>query len=392
MRASLRWILCCPHCHHDLTLYSKETQEIPSSGCPAVVLKGQSCATCADHTINVLQGTFACTSCGKKYPIVDGIPLFGAISEYSLRSSETKVTPKVRKAIESMMPSSHYYSQEFIFGLGAYLYDTFVHKGEVYHYLRKWNGELNPKWLKGCLDSQIARDVMYQRYDKLFPYEEHAVAFDIACGNAIGAVSLARKGFTSVALDADLRSLTLAQRRASEDKVHVDLVQGDVENLPFKDGSMHQGMSVETVEHVKHQEACLLEMWRLLKPNGRFYVNTPNQYFLWDAHDSRIPFLHWFPYRIKNKIAITLRRGNLIYNQDKKDVEWGLNRYLSLKRLLAVLGNPPLVDEFFPESSPVWWKQATIHLVKTLSFLTRQPKTVFLGCIGVVVRKPQMRQ
>jgi len=331
-------------------------------------------------------GFLSCTNCSSRYEVKQGIPIFESTSEYALRSSQTKIDDQTKEVIESILPNSSY-PKPFVRKKAYYIYDTFVFDGERYHYLRKGKG-INKAWLRGNIDAQVGTDILVQRYKKLFPEAKNKICFDIACGCGLISSAMAKLGCKVIGLDADFKALLLAKERAKHDKVDVQLIKGDAQNLPFVDSFADLGLTIETIEHTPNQEKVLLEMWRLMKPGGLFYVHTPNKSFPLDAHDSGIFFIHWLPYNLSNLIAKRLGRANLVYNPEKKHLEWGLNKYFTSTRVLKILKNPKVVNEFFPEYNPNKIKNSLIRLINFLSRLTGKPKTAFTGCIDLVVQKP----
>ncbi len=50
----------------------------------------------------------------------------------------------------------------------------------------------------------------------------------------------------------------------------------DMQNLPFDDNSFDVFISCETLEHIPDPDLALAEVYRVLKPGGRFYLTTEN--------------------------------------------------------------------------------------------------------------------
>jgi ubiquinone/menaquinone biosynthesis C-methylase UbiE len=67
-------------------------------------------------------------------------------------------------------------------------------------------------------------------------------------------------------------------------------VKGVGENLPFDDDSFDFITSYQTLEHVQDIEKCLYEMFRVLKPGGRLWLQAPD-YNSWYEPHYRVPFL-----------------------------------------------------------------------------------------------------
>ena len=51
---------------------------------------------------------------------------------------------------------------------------------------------------------------------------------------------------------------------------------GDVEHLPFKDGSAHTILCAQVLEHVPHPHLALKEMCRVLKKGGKLILTVPH--------------------------------------------------------------------------------------------------------------------
>lgn len=388
MRKPLLKILQCPYCKSELDLTTKKTKKIKYYKCPAKNICNKNCNTCKDIRIDILEGNLSCKHCKKSFKIKQAIPCFEAVSEYSLRSETTKVDKKTENIISSLIPKKCNYSPEFIKEIAFYIYDTFVLNNEIYHYLKQ-DSSINKTWLDGNIKALIDIENYEKRYSKLFPnIKKSNVAFDIACGTGAVAASIAKLGPAVIGVDADFRALTLAKERERYDNIYLDLIKADINFLPLRDNIADTGLTIETIEHVSDPKKVLLEMWRLVASQGVFYIHTPNKYFPIDCHDSNLPFIHWLPYPLANRIAIKLKRANIIYNPKTKQLEWGLNHYLTYRRVLKILNKPKIVNEFFPVYNPNPIKNFLIKTINTLSFITRTPKTAFTGCFDIVVQKP----
>lgn len=58
---------------------------------------------------------------------------------------------------------------------------------------------------------------------------------------------------------------------------NVEFVQCAVPPLPFEDESFDYVVSFQVIEHIKRDKEFVSEVWRVLKPGGRFIVSTPNR-------------------------------------------------------------------------------------------------------------------
>src|SRR5438874_13623420 len=57
------------------------------------------------------------------------------------------------------------------------------------------------------------------------------------------------------------------------DYSHLD-VQGDVCELPFRDGAFDAVVSIQVLEHIQEPRVCVEEMARVLKPGGQLILTT----------------------------------------------------------------------------------------------------------------------
>ena len=61
-------------------------------------------------------------------------------------------------------------------------------------------------------------------------------------------------------------------------EVKADLIFDCGKPLPFKDNSVDEITAIDLIEHLERKEVLLLmnEIYRILKPNGKFYHRTPS--------------------------------------------------------------------------------------------------------------------
>lgn len=94
-----------------------------------------------------------------------------------------------------------------------------------------------------------------------------------------------------------------------KDKAYPDsyvdrFIRGIGEKLPFEDNSFDFITSYQTLEHVQDVEKCLYEMFRVLKPGGRLWLQAPD-YNSWYEPHYRLPFLPTMNKRLA-KLYLTL--------------------------------------------------------------------------------------
>jgi SAM-dependent methyltransferase len=91
---------------------------------------------------------------------------------------------------------------------------------------------------------------------------------DIACGSGNAAIAAARFDARVTGIDYVPSLLERAQERASAERVEVDLVLGDAEDLPFPDASFDAAISVFGTMFAPDHERTAAELLRVTRPGG----------------------------------------------------------------------------------------------------------------------------
>jgi 2-polyprenyl-3-methyl-5-hydroxy-6-metoxy-1,4-benzoquinol methylase len=116
------------------------------------------------------------------------------------------------------------------------------------------------------------------RYAFVAPFIKEKQVLDISCGSGYGTQYMAIQGAKQVVgVDIDANSIEFARRfHAHESAVYIQSDAHFVEQL--KDNSFDVIVSFETIEHVEKPREFLIELRRLLKPDGQVFISCPNDY------------------------------------------------------------------------------------------------------------------
>ncbi len=111
---------------------------------------------------------------------------------------------------------------------------------------------------------------------------------DVGCGDAGVPIAFAKRGARAAGIEPDHASIARGRVRVQEHGVSVDLREGVAEELPYPDRSFDLVVLDNVLEHVRDQRRTLMEIHRVIRPEGLLYLVTPKPlalYSLWnDPH------------------------------------------------------------------------------------------------------------
>lgn len=125
---------------------------------------------------------------------------------------------------------------------------------------------------------RVSRDVsdnyVFQRSRLAYVVASHMVSgrvLEIGTGTGYGAEIIAPSAESFTTID-KCRSEELGALPAN-----VEFVETKVPPLPFADASFDYVVSFQVIEHIRNDKAFVREVYRVLKPGGKFIVSTPNK-------------------------------------------------------------------------------------------------------------------
>ncbi|MGN6202283.1 MAG: class I SAM-dependent methyltransferase [Solirubrobacterales bacterium] len=129
-------------------------------------------------------------------------------------------------------------------------------------------------WSKG--DFSMVANVVYPDAEDLadgigiFPGDR---VLDVATGSGNGALAAARRAWGNVTgVDFVPELLARARERAAAERLEIEFVEGDAQDLPFGEAEFDVTMSIYGVMFAPDQEKAAAELLRVTKPGGRIGV------------------------------------------------------------------------------------------------------------------------
>lgn len=161
-------------------------------------------------------------------------------------------------------------------------------------------------------------------------YELERTVLDCGAGGDSPPLGLfAEYGYTTYGIDCDPAQIGLAHSFGLDRGYALNIVEGDMRQLPFNDASMSFVYSYNSIFHMRKQEVAqsILEMRRVLKPGGLMFVNFltvndfrcgeggalgENQY---EQFDDDMPVIH--SYYTSTEPDELLSGMELLYKEDR---------------------------------------------------------------------------
>src|SRR6266705_3402660 len=97
---------------------------------------------------------------------------------------------------------------------------------------------------------------------------------DVGCGTGVVAITAARLGARVDAIDLTPQLLERARENARVAKVEIEFLEGDAEQIPFRDGEFDAVVSQFAHMFAPRPEVATREMLRVLRPGGTIAFST----------------------------------------------------------------------------------------------------------------------
>lgn len=137
----------------------------------------------------------------------------------------------------------------------------------------------------------LAGQIKYEhlhRYALCLEFVSEKAVLDIASGEGYGSALLAKVARSVVGVDIDSECIRYAKQKYNNPKLKFLL--GSCESIPLDNKSVEVVTSFETIEHHNKHEEMMLEIKRVLKPEGLLIISSPDRLNYSDKQDYSNPF------------------------------------------------------------------------------------------------------
>lgn len=108
---------------------------------------------------------------------------------------------------------------------------------------------------------------------------------DVGSGSGWQAVAIAIRGAKTHGVEPDLGGVNASIERARRyPGISAEFRQGSAEHIPYDSNMFDAVISFHTIEHVQEVDKALKEMYRVLRPGGRLYIETTNSLLPREEH------------------------------------------------------------------------------------------------------------
>ena len=271
------------------------------------------CPLCKGHLESSAK-EYSCSRCEQSYPFTLGIPDFRLfIDSYS----EDAHKYKQDDFKQAMFLVEHYDKLDFEGLLRLYLIDANV-TGDRFKRIYAANLTMVDR---GIADLREVEQLSAQRR----PVNFNSV-LEVGCGSGAFLVAASARFNQVAGIDQALRWLILAKKRLEEKQLDVPLVCCYAEYLPFDENSFDLVVAEDVIEHLRQQEAFLVECHRVINRRGNLFLKAPNRFSITPEPHVRVWGVGFLPRKWMNSYVRLF--SNLPYNDTK------LLSFFETKRLL----------------------------------------------------------
>lgn len=160
-------------------------------------------------------------------------------------------------------------------------------------------------------------------YDRIPRTKEKKKFLDAGCGKGELLYFMAKKGYDVYGVDYSNTAVKMSKKLLEKKNIKGHVYNSDVRKLPFKNNFFDVVISTDVVEHLDDSTATIdffNEIYRVLKPGGKFYVHTaPNKIHVEYFQKYYQRYINYFAFALSNLIFHTTYKLSLdIRNEHNK--------------------------------------------------------------------------
>jgi len=214
---------------------------------------------------------YDCDSCGRRYPVLYGIPDFRILPDRYLSIEEDR-------AKGARLEEGAAAGRDFAGMLDLYWSMT---------------PEVSPDLARKFRTHQLAEErIAAATLEELGPW--NGPLLDVGCAT-LGLVAAAGRRAAAVGVDVAFRWLVVGKVRLREAGVAALLVCANAEYLPFPEDAFGAVTANDLMEHVVDPAPVLQECRRVLRADGRGYFSTNNRYSILPEPHVGVWGVGWLP-------------------------------------------------------------------------------------------------
>jgi ubiquinone/menaquinone biosynthesis C-methylase UbiE len=136
--------------------------------------------------------------------------------------------------------------------------------------------------------SPATNERLIDNFVRLSGLQAGARVVDLGCGSGVFTNVLHRRGYQCVGIDLSPNLIAIARANFNG----IEFRTGDIERLPLPDSSFDGVLLSGVLHHLPERSRCAAEVFRILRPGGKFVAFDPNRMnpFMYLYRDRPSPF------------------------------------------------------------------------------------------------------
>lgn len=126
------------------------------------------------------------------------------------------------------------------------------------------------------------------RYAMAMELAKNKIVLDIASGEGYGSNLVAQ--YANKVIGVDISNDAIERARKKYKSSNLEFRHGSTSNIPAENNSCDFVISFETIEHHNEHDLMMAEIKRVLKPNGKLLISTPEKKLYSDATNHKNKF------------------------------------------------------------------------------------------------------